>query len=350
MENKNRKSSVKLAAIIAMGLGLTATSVMLFSLAGRYQLNKSSPHTIQELEAAVQEHDWWQYRYEIGQEIMEAMSKARAAAESYADAELDGWVDDVMERVDGGFLDEYFGFWNTKGRELKALGRTVGHFFDRSSETAEEKLSRELSQEISDRIIRPDDAEARIKDVMDGSVVTYLSCLDRDLLDIREKYRVPTPDWNDYICSICNMTMDVDAKLNPIALKAAMLSGCVAMFASPVIVHAIFTKVAAKAGGAALSQLGVQFAAGAAAGTGAAAGVTASQAVPFVGLAVLAAVCIWDVVDYKVNAEKGRTMLRENILDYLLEVKRALVWGSEESIMSSIYEWESEVRQRIDAQ
>ena len=351
MESKNMNSSGKITGIIATLLGIAIIAVMTVFLIGRYQLNESCPHTVTEPEEAVQEYDWRQHRYEIGMEIIDAMDRARAEAESYADAELEGWVDDVMERVDGGFLDEYFGFWNTKGREWKSACRKLGHFFDRSSETAEEALARELTQEISDRIIMPDDAAARIKEIMDGSVGAYLSRLDGDLQDIRDRYRVPTPDWNGYICDICDMTMDVDAKTNPVTLKAGVLSGCAVMFAAtPVIATAIFTRVAAKAGGAALSQLGAKAVAGAAAGTGAAAGVTAAQAVPYVGLAVAVATCIWDIVDYKISAEKGKEMLRDNILDYLLEVKRSLVWGGEESIMKSIYEWESEVRQRIEAQ
>ena len=136
MENKNRKSSGKSAGIIATLLIIGILAVTAFCLLGRYQLNKSCPHVIPEPAATMQEYDWRQYRYEIGQEIMESMDRARAVAESYADGELELWVSDVMARVDGGFLDEYFGFWNTKGRELQSARRTVFHFFTRSSETA----------------------------------------------------------------------------------------------------------------------------------------------------------------------------------------------------------------------
>ena len=78
-----------------------------------------------------------------------------------------------------------------------------------------------------------------------------------------------------------------------------------------------------------------------------AAGKTAAKAIPGIGWAVAAGVAVWDYVDYRINAKKGKEALRENIQDYLEEVKGELMGPSEDGIMGSVIEYENNIKRNL---
>lgn len=282
---------------------------------------------------------------QLDKETLVALDRAREAAYSYADNELEKWIAEVMARVDGDFLDDYFGFVQTKCREIRALGYTIGHLLvPIHIKNAEEALAEELEEKISNTVIRPEISEQRIKNITQGAIEVYLSTLDKEFQQIQEAYKIPTPAWNEYISKLCGMTMNIKSKAYPISVKASV--GITVLGAIPVvkIVRKVSERIAVKAGANVAEKAGVKVVTKAVAKTG---GTTVVKAIPIVGWAVTAGIVIWDVIDYNVGAEKGKKMLRENIADYLQEIKTEFLADSEDTVMGSITQWENNLKSRI---
>ena len=302
--------------------------------------------------AGIQHHDFGRraeeevvpaMNYDLDTEILASLDTAHEAAQAYADEQLDLWVEELMGRVDEHLLDDYFSFVNTKARELSALGHSLGHIFSSSSMTAEEALAEDLEDKISKKVIRPEVSQARIKNITDEAVNRYLVCLDKELQKIQAKHRIPTPAWNEYIADICGMTVAVETKNTPISFKALYVTGGVAALAVAVPVlkkvgAMIAERIARKAGASIAVRGGTKIASKAAAKAG---GKTVAKAIPIVGWGIVAATFAWDLVDYKMSAARGKAELRENIRDYLGEIKRELMGSTENSIMGAVTDWEN---------
>ena len=285
----------------------------------------------------------------LDKETLVALDRAREAAYSYADNELEKWIAEVMARVDGDFLDDYFGFVQTKCREIRALGHTIGHLLvPIHIKNAEEALAEELEERISNTVIRPEISEQRIKNITQGAIEVYLSTLDKEFQQVQEAYKIPTPAWNEYVSNLCGMTMNIESKAYPISVKTAIMttSGIAVLGAIPAvkIARKVSERIAVKAGANVAEKAGVKVATKAVAKTG---GTTVVKAIPIAGWAVTAGIVIWDVIDYNVGAEKGKKMLRENVADYLQEIKTEFLADSEDTVMGSITQWENSLKSRI---
>ena len=138
--------------------------------------------------------------------------RAKEAAESFADAELDKWISEVMARVDENFLDDYFGFIQTKSREMQVLGQTILHGTHLSQKTADELMTEELEDKISKMVICPEISQRRIENITEQSIEVYLSRLDNELQQIQNNYKIPTPEWNEYIADLCSITLSINKK------------------------------------------------------------------------------------------------------------------------------------------
>ena len=80
-------------------------------------------------------------------------------------------------------------------------------------------------------------------------------------------------------------------------------------------------KIVGKASGAILAKVGAQI------------------IDPVLGIGILA----WDVWDYNNMVKQSRPVLRQNILDYLTEVKLSILYSPENSIMAAIEEVEGKI-------
>ena len=295
-----------------------------------------------------------EYKFDFDGEILKALDNAHDAAQKFANVELDNWIEEIMARVDDKFLDEYFGFIQTKCREVKTLIQTVKNKLSWSDKTPEDMLAEELEVKISNMVIRPEISDAAIKNIADNAIDVYYSCLDRSFQEIRVAHRIPVPAWNEYISGLTNMTLRAEQAafkegVTPLTTKTLVVSGVAvtALAARPVIENiakSVSAKIAAKTGAKVVEKAGAKAAVEVVAKTG---GKAAVRVIPFIGWAVTIGVGIWDVVDYKINASKGKEVLRENIRDYLTEIKAELMGPSSGSIMSSIVLWENDFKERL---
>ena len=286
--------------------------------------------------------------YDLGPEILDALEVAYAQAESYADGELDGWIAEVMGRVDNGYLDDYFGYLNTRFRELRGIGYWARNKLGLSQETADELLTRELEDMVSKKVICPEISQKRIENITNEAIDIYLSCLDKELQRIQQEHKIPTPAWNEYIADICGMTRDMNTQSHPLSVKIAVSSGLViAIAASPAlfkIAQTISARIAKRAGLKVVEKAGTKIVVKTIAKTG---GKTLLKSVPIIGWGITAATLGFDIADHNITSAKNKAMLRENSQTYLDEVKRELLGCTEGSIMGSITDWENNIKGKI---
>ena len=291
--------------------------------------------------------------YPSAMEIETAMKTARSAAYRYASKEIDSWIDELMYRVDNAFLGDYFSFVQVKKREITSLFYSIRHFFDSDSETAEEIITRELEKKLSDIVIKPEQSQFRINEITKGAVGVYMETFGSELARLQIEYKIPVPEWNKYISDICGLTLDVNQKAYPVKLKMAVVSGTALSLVSvaPVVKKIASTaskKMAARAGAKAGAKIVGKVAAKAgvqAAGRGAAA--AASAAIPYVGLGITAAICLWDIIDFANTSAEGKRMLRASLVEYFAEIKTEMLGSGDASIMGSLDVWENNVKEKI---
>lgn len=274
--------------------------------------------------------------YPPKQEISNALDKSYVIAQEYASEELDKWIETIMARLDDGFLDDYFGFFRTKGRELASVWASVKHFFDENSETVEEVLARELEEEICRNVIMPEISQAEIERISRESLDLFLDSFDSELERLQQQYNVPVLDWNRYICDITGLTMDTRTRSVPIKMKAAFTGLAFASISTvpllKMIVPSVSKKIAAKTGSKIAGKIVVK-----AAGKGVAKGAAgAARAIPYVGLGITVAIGIWDILDYAKTSAEGKRLLRENLQEYFFVMKEEMLSGGENGILNSL--------------
>ena len=325
-------------------VGVIGISAFVFSPLGRSILNKLDfPNKRNLIEEKEERTVVPAIKFDFDDEIIEALDKANNSARLYINEELDKWIKDVMSRLDDKFLDDYFGFIQTKNREIRTFFQFAKNKLSLSDKTAEEMLTQELEEKISNLVLRPEITEATMKIIVDNAIVIYYSCLDKSLQEIKASHNIPDPDWKAYISDLCMITMrDEQTAYNrniiPITSKAIIVSGVTitAYVAKPAIekiAKMVSAKIATKTGVNIAEKAGAQFAVTTATKTGSN---IAARTIPFIGCAITIGIGVWDIIDYKVNATKGKKILRENFSDYLLQIKAELMGNSSGSIMSSI--------------
>lgn len=292
------------------------------------------------------------YNYPLPSEIEAALDMAHAEAESYASEELDKWISELMAHVDEEFLNDYFNFMNVKYREVASLYHTVVHFFVEDADSAEEAARKELEEEISRKIVKPEISQERIRNITAQTIDVYLKTLDNELKELQAEYQIPNLEWKRYIEQICGITLDAETKDTPYGFKLMTVSGVTlsAMAVTPVvnnIVRKISVKIAEKND----AKAGAKIAEEAALKTGAkVAGKSAgsfAKAVPYVGMGITAVSLVWDIYDYSNSVREGKQFIKESLEEYFAEVKIELLGTTENSIMGSITAWENTLKENI---
>lgn len=277
--------------------------------------------------------------YDLDKEILAAMDTAEQAAYQYASDELDRWISEMMGNTDR-FLDEYFEFTSTKGREISAFYHWGMNKIFSGHKTAAEALMDNLEHEISKHLMNKEVAQSRIDNITNGAVKVFMDTFGSELVKLQEKHNIPRPDWDKHIYRICSMTAEYDAKSVPVASKIVVASGAaitikVATPALSWLGEKVGQKMAAKAG--------AKYAAAAAGGAK-----KFAKFIPGIGTVIAISVIGWDLLDYKVTSERSKRDLRTGLEEYFQEMKAELLGPTEDSIMGSIYMWENNLKANIN--
>ena len=134
----------------------------------------------------------------------------------------------------------------------------------------------------------------------------------------------------------------------PIAFKTAVVSGSVltAYAASPVIKN-VAVKVSTKIAEKSALKVGTKVAQKTTEKALLKGSKGLAKGIPYIGWAVTAGICIWDIIDYSKTSAEGKTLLKKNLAEYFREIKTELLCSTEHSIMDSITQWENSVKAKL---
>jgi hypothetical protein len=284
----------------------------------------------------------------IEQAIATAITDAHTKAESFASEQLDVWVDKLMTRVDGSFLDWYFDYFNQKKIEFSTpfvwLSSAAVHWIDTNnpppSQVVAEKLTKEFQTEFAKRVLRPKIAQLELEGITRDTINLYVSELGNNISSVQSSYKIPQGRWERYLEDIAITINDTEGNISNLSLKV-LAGGSTYLLAKAMIpvVTKIGSKVAASLAGKATAKM--------AAKTG---GMVAGQlGAQLLDPIVAVGIVIWDVWDYKHTIKIDRPVLREAILDYLREVKASLLNNPENGVMASIYQLEGGILKSVQS-
>lgn len=311
---------------------------------GKIFLSKSDKSTLERkpiTKPVVQRVDW----SKVNKAIAKTMTEARLSTEQMAAGKLDLWIADTMIRVDNDFLDWYFGYWTQQKLGLKSLLAQVWHWVDSDSPTPAEKLTMEVQEEFTNRVIRPQIAQLEIERIIAEIVAHYSATLKDKLALIPVEYKITPAEWDRYIGDMAVMIKSVDANRGtPLTLKAivGLTAGGTIMVVSTL--RPMITRIGARIS----SRMAAKTAAKMAAKTGG--NVAAKTGGRFLGPIIAIGIIIWDVWDHYSTKAKAKPILRQNIHDYLNEVKQSLLHDPSYGIMTIIYQMEQGISSEVKTQ
>ncbi|MCP5106199.1 MAG: hypothetical protein GY950_22625 [bacterium] len=268
----------------------------------------------------------------VNKAIEKTMMEARKETEELAAAKLDQWIAKNMARVDNDFMDWYFGYWTQQALGLKGLLAQVWHWVDGDNPTAAEKLTQVVQEEFTIRVIRPQIAQMELERIINETVSHYCSTLKGKLEHIPTEYKIKRADWERYIGDLSVMVQNVEANRQtslPLKAVVGLTAGGTLLLVNSL--KPVITKIAGKIS----AKLTAKTAGKMAAKTGGK--VAAKTGGKFLGSIVAIGIIIWDVWDHYSTKKKAKPILRQNILDYLNEVKHSILHDPAYGIMTIIY-------------
>lgn len=275
---------------------------------------------------------------DVDASVVSSLAEARASAEAYADRALHVWMQELMLRVDTDFLDWYFGYWNQQVLGLEGLMQYGVHFVLRHQPTAAEKLTEEIQEEFSRRVLRPEIAQLELERIVRNTTALYVADLRENLAEVPEAYRIPQGEWDRYLAGIAVTTRQASGtRAVPVTLKTVVLSGA----GGAAVLAGRIGSAASSASGAVLARSGGRAASQVARKTGGK--VAAKMGGKFLGTIVGVGVVIWDVWDHNRTKQQHRPILRAAINDYFTELRDILVHDPEAGLTSTLYDLERQV-------
>lgn len=314
-----------------------AIVLIVLAAIGRFLIMKETHQPAQtvSLEKPVIEAIPW---HEVDQEVATAITDARQSAEVFASEQISGWTRQLMERVDNDYLEWYFSYWTQQVMGLKRLGQYGVHYFLEEQPTAAEKLTEEIQEEFSKRVLRPQIAELELERIVRDTTNHYIVQLRSNLDSVPQKYKIPDANWERYIEGIALTTYGTDGNREvPVTLKTLVASGAggAVLLSSKIkiLVGKLTSKVMAKSAGKAASKM--------AAKTGGK--VAAKAGGKFLGTIVGVGVLVWDIWDHNKTKNENKPILRQALADYFVELKDILMNDPEAGIMTTFNDLEKQV-------
>lgn len=282
---------------------------------------------------------------DIDRAMVSALRDARTQANAFASAQLDAWVEELMVRVDEGFIPWYFNYFNQKKLEFSTpfvyLSSAIEHWINTNNpppkQAVAEQITEDFQSEFAKRVLRPQIAQLELERMTRDTVTDYISHLENNISKIQSRYQIPQGDWERYLGDIA-LTVNNNGSLSNLSLKVLvggssylLVKGMVPVVTKvgSKIVTAFASKtaakVAAKTGGAVAAKVGAEF------------------LDPIVGVGII----LWDLWDYQNTVDVSKPILRSAIQDYLNEVKSSLLEDYENGIMASIYQVEGSILKSI---
>jgi hypothetical protein len=302
------------------------------------------PALITPAETTVQTVDWKLVKETVHKELQ----KARYSAENYASKELDMWVYDLIQRVDSNFLDWYFGYFNQKKIEYKAfwteITSNMGNWLNPNNQTSQEQIAEMITEdfqtEFAKRVLRPQISQIRLERITTQTVKHYFHEVDLSVSQIPKYQRISQADWKQYLEDLSVDIVDIEGNTSTLSGKAILTGGAYLAF-KPLIIRMlpnIGSKVVLKLAGKAGAKIATK--------TG---GILASKAGSvFLDSTVAAGILLWDIWDINHTASIEKPILRDNLIEYLREVKESLLNNPDNGIMTVVDKIQQTIDQSLD--
>ncbi len=274
----------------------------------------------------------------VNNEVRDILKASRERSEKLAENKLSNWTGELMTRVDTDFLEWYFSYWTQQSIGIKGLLAQIWHWVDSDSPSAVEKITEDVQQEFSNRVLRPKIAQLELERMINEIMNDYSTFLSSKLESIPGKYKIKSVDWDRFLRDIAvitsNVSGDREISLTLKTLVGAGAGGALVLFRS---LKPVFTKIGSKIS----AKLSTKAAAGLATKTGGKVAMRAGG--KFVGTLIAVGIIIWDVWDHHNTKKKAMPVLRKNIEDYFSELKMSILFDPEYGIMTIIYGMEKNI-------
>jgi len=274
----------------------------------------------------------------VNAEVKDILKAGRIRSEKLAAEKLTAWTREFMSRVDSDFLEWYFGYWTQQSMGIKGLLAQIWHWVDSDSPSAAEKITEEVQQEFSNRVLRPKIAQLELERMINEIMNDYSTFLSSKLESVPAKYKIRSADWDRFLRDIAVITTNVQGdrqvSLTLKTLVGAGAGGALVLFRS---LRPVFAKIGSKIS----ATLSTKAAAGMATKTGGR--VAMGTGGKFVGTLIAVGIIIWDVWDHYNTKKKAKPVLRQNINDYFDELRMSILFDPEYGIMTIIYGMEANI-------
>lgn len=280
----------------------------------------------------------------VNQQVESVMRETRIHTQELAAQKLDNWIKKQMKRVDDDFLQWYFSYWTQQKIGLKSLLYQVLNWVDSDNPPPAERITEEVQEEFASRVLRPQIAQLEVERILTETITEYSTRLSQEFSKIPGEYHIKRADWDRYLRDIAIMVKNVEAsRQTSLSLKAiagVTAGGMVLMFRSvkPIITR-IGSRITAKMTAKAATNMATK--------TGGK--VAAKMGGRFLGTIIAVGIIIWDVWDHYQTKKKALPVLRQNIQDYLNEVRESILHDPEFGIMTIIYEMELSISEQFQA-
>jgi hypothetical protein len=330
-------STVALILLLWIGIIPEIVPLTAVNAATIVQINRENTSSEIIAEGALFPEKW----YDIDKSLMASLRNAHDSAEEYATDELDDWVADLMKEVDEQFLNWYFSYFNQKAMEFGVFFASLAFDLDSALKVlrSEDEKNLNADQIIQKRIIEDfnnrfnqlvlnEEAETSLKKIIERVGKNYASAVGVKFSLVKAQYRVSDQDWDRHLNEIAELIYNTGNSKNSLSAESINSQLATKLFALTTI--SIGSKIASKFAAKASSKLAVKAGASTVAKT-------ASQLLdPLLAVGFLA----WDVWDYQLMVSSSRPELRQNISDYLYELKHSILHSPDDSIMAAIGEIE----------
>ena len=308
---------------------------------GRYLGLKSTEETPPKrvlIKPIVQSIPW----SEVDQAVGTAITEARQETEVFAARKLDLWIDELMNRVDTDFLEWYFSYWTQQILGLEGLWQYGVNSFFENQPSAAEKLTEQIQEEFSKRVLRPQIAELVLERIVRESADYYVAELGKHLDVVPASYKIPQADWDRYLEGIALTTYGAEGnRETDITLKALTVTtvgGSVLLVGKmKYLIGKVSGKIMAKSAGKAAAKIATK--------TGAK--VAAKGGGKFLGPIIGIGILVWDIWDHNITRKENRPILRQSISDYFTELKDILLHDGESGIMIIFNDLERQLYQAL---
>lgn len=290
-----------------------------------------------------QSYDW----NEIDQQLSKNLKAARLNTEELAKFELNAWKRDLMKKVDDEFLNWYYGYLNQKGMEFGVpfawLAFKLDQPFDNLSREDEKGLN--ASEIIQKRMVEDFNckfqelvlnrkAEELLKEKIERIGITYATAIGTQFSKVKAQYQVSDPEWEEHLGNLAQLIYNTGNRKTDLSALGFNSNLLTKVFAATTVT--VGTKLAAKFAGKAVGKVATK-----AGGT-----VVVKAGAQLLDPILAVGFLVWDVWDYQNMVDQSRPELRQNISDYLEELKYSILSG-EDSILSAISKVEGDLYREL---